>query len=99
MASNINAASEFTISGRVEKFSGPGGWCYVAVPKKLTKGLKEQRRAWGMVPITVALGTTTWKTKLMMKKGGDFFVAIKASVRQKERVELGDSIKLTVRLR
>ena len=76
--------------GIVQKFPGLSGWVYVAVPKKYTKELKQQRRAWGMYPITAHVGKTSWKTKLMMKKGGDFFVALKAVVRNKEKIAIGD---------
>ena len=71
---------------------------YVAVPKKYTKELKERRRAWGMYPITAHVGTTSWKTKLMMKKGGDFFVALKAAVRNKEKMAVGDRVAVSFTL-
>lgn len=86
---------DFSFTGTVQKFPGSGGWAYVAVPPKYTKGLKERRRAWGMYPITAHVGKTSWKTKLMMKKGGDFFVAFKASVREKEKITVGDSVAVS----
>lgn len=89
---------EFSFSGIVQQFPGPGGWVYVAVPKKYTKELKEQRRAWGMYPITAHVGKTSWKTKLMMKKGGDFFLALKASVRNKEKITIGDNVFVSLTL-
>ena len=88
----------FTISGKVMKFPGKGGWFYVAVPKKYTKNLKEQRHTWGMYPITARIGNTSWKTKLMMKKGGDFFVAIKVNVRKKEKIAKGREIRVQISL-
>jgi len=65
---------EIIFRGVVELFPGQNGWHYVAVPNKYTKELKGRRRAWGMYPITAHVGNTTWKTKLMTKKGGDFFL-------------------------
>jgi hypothetical protein len=85
----------YSFRGVVEKFPGSGGWVYVAVPKKYTNELKKQRRAWGMYPITAHIGKMSWKTKLMMKKGGDFFVALKSAVRDKEKIAVGDHIKLS----
>ena len=90
--------SSFMISGKVFKFPGKGGWFYVAVPKKYTKVLKEQRRTWGMYPIRAHVGGTSWKTKLMMKKGGDFFVALKTIVRKKENIAKGKIVKVHVSL-
>ena len=88
----------FSFTGTVQQFPGFGGWVYVAVPKKYTKELKQQRRAWGMYPITAHVGKTSWKTKLMMKKGGDFFVALKAVVRNKEKIAIGDRAVISFKL-
>ncbi|MFT5171421.1 MAG: hypothetical protein ACI9BD_001198, partial [Candidatus Marinamargulisbacteria bacterium] len=85
-------------SGTTQKFPGSGGWIYVPVPKKYTALLKQERRAWGMYPITVCIGQTTWNSKLMMKKGGDFFIALKSAIRHAEGIQVGDTISLTFQL-
>ena len=87
-----------TFRGVVEKFPGSGGWYYVAVPTKYTKSLKQKRKAWGMYPITVRCGNTTWKTKLMMKKGGDFFVALKEALRKEEKLKVMDRVIIHIKL-
>ena len=84
--------------GIVQKFPGLSGWVYVAVPTKYTKELKARRRAWGMYPITAHVGKTSWKTKLMMKKGGDFFVALKTTIRNKEKIAAGDRVTVSFTL-
>ena len=89
---------DVTFKDTVQKFPGSGGWVYVAVPKKYTKELNKRRRAWGMYPITAHVGKTSWKTKLMMKKGGDFFVALKTSLREKENISKGDTVAISFRL-
>jgi len=87
-----------TFKGTAQQFPGSGGWVYVTVPKKYTNKLRQRRRAWGMYPITAHIGKTSWKTKLMMKKGGDFFVALKATVRSKEKKTVGDRVVISFRL-
>jgi hypothetical protein len=89
---------KYTIKGRVQKFPGTGGWYFVAVPKKYTAELKTKRVAWGMYPITAKLGKTEWKTKLMLLKGGDFFVALRADVRKKEFIKVNDTIAVSFTL-
>ncbi len=89
---------DISFIGSVQKFLGPGGWVYIAVPKKYTLELKRRRRAWGMYPITAQVRKASWKTKLMMKKGGDFFVALKTSVRNKENIAVGDRVKVSFKL-
>jgi len=95
---NLRMKKAISFRGTVEKFPGVGGWTYVAVPKKYTKNLKERRRAWGMYPITAHVGGTSWKTKLMMKKGGDFFVALKSDVRNKEKISAGNKTPISFSL-
>ena len=87
-----------SFKGRVEIFPSFGGWHYIEVPKKYTNDLREQRKAWGMYPITVDLGNTSWETKLMMKKGGDFFIALKSAIRIKEKITVGDKISISFSL-
>jgi len=82
----------------LQKFPGAGGWVYAAVPKKFTEELKQRRRAWGMYPIMAHVGETSWKTKLMMKKGGDFFVALKETIRRKEKLKIGDRVTVSFKL-
>ena len=89
---------DVSFKGKVEKFPGVGGWMYVTVPKKYKEDLQQRRRAWGMYPITANAGSTTWNTKLMMKKGGNFFVALKASIRKKEEIGVGDMIDISFKL-
>lgn len=83
----------------VQQFPGKGGWTYAAVPQKYTLELKQKRRAWGMYPITARVGDTEWDTKLMMKTGGDFFVALNAAVRRKEGIVAGKKVKVTFTLK
>lgn len=89
---------DYNFKGTTQQFPGSGGWVYVAVPKKYTKELKQRRRAWGMYPITAHVKKTSWETKLMMKKGGDFFVALKAAVRNQEKIAVGDPVTVFFKL-
>ena len=50
---------------------------------------------WGMVPVEVEIGATTWTTSLWPKDGG-YVVPLKDLVRKAEGIEVADTI--TVRL-
>ena len=88
----------YSFAGTAQQFPGFSGWVYVAVPKKYTEELKQRRRAWGMYPITAHIGKTSWKTKLMIKKGGDFFVALNIAVRNREEIAVGDKVVISFKL-
>lgn len=87
-----------SFTGTVQKFTGSGGWVYVAIPAKCTGALKRRRRSWGMHPVTAQVGNTSWKTTIMTMKGGNFFVALKAAVRSREGIVVGDRITVSLRL-
>jgi hypothetical protein len=88
---------EISFEGKIQKFPGVSGWHYIAIPIKYTKKLKEQRRAWGKYPITASIGNSTWKTKLMTMKGGDLFVALKANIREKNSIAIGNRISISIK--
>ena len=89
---------QYAFKGKVEKFPGAGGWYFAAVPKKYTDELKKKRIVWGKYPITAKVGNMQWKTKLMLKKGGDFFVALRADIRKKEAIAIGDRVTVSFTL-
>jgi len=70
----------------------------VAVPKKHKTQLQQQRHTWGRYPITAHVSKTSWQTKLMMKKGGDFFVALNKAIRNKEKIVIEDSVTVSIKL-
>lgn len=80
-------------SGQVELFPGNMGWHYVDVPDKLIP--KERRNLkWGLIPAQFAVGQTKWKSSLLPKGEGKYFVPLKAGVRKKEDIKLGDIVKI-----
>src|SRR3989344_3883328 len=87
-----NMEWDISFKGTTQKFPGDGGWVYVSVPKRHKTYIQQQRRAWGMYPITARVGKTSWQTKLMTEKGGNFFVALKVAIRNKEEIAVGDYI-------
>jgi hypothetical protein len=48
---------------------------------------------WGMVPVKVRLGRTSWRTALFPTDGG-YVVPLRDSVRRRENVELGDVVSI-----
>lgn len=88
----------YSISGKVEKFPGKGGWFFIKASEEISKSLKSKVN-WGLVPIRVTLGKTSWDTSLLPMGDGTHFVALKAVVRKKEKVSLGDKVSLKFILR
>ncbi|MBT5954143.1 DUF1905 domain-containing protein [bacterium] len=87
--------TKITFMAITNQFPGDSGWIYVDVPKKYTTALKTIRSSWGMFPISVSINKTNWETKLMTKKGGNYFIALKASIRLAESISVGDKLRIS----
>lgn len=86
-------------SGEIWFWRGPAPWYFVTVPEEQCRDLKAisgiVTYGWGMIPVTVRIGRTAYKTSLW-PKDGRYIVPIKASVRKAENIEEGDTV--TIRL-
>ena len=82
-------------NGKLWYWRGPAPWYFVTVPEKqcheLKAILKRVTYGWGMIPVTVQIGKTEWKTA-MFPKDGSYIVPVKASVRKAEKLEEGDDV-------
>jgi len=80
-------------------WQGPAPWFFVTVPKDLCDELAMLSASvtygWGMIPATVRIGNTTWKTSLF-PKDGQYIVPIKAMVRKAEKLDEGDRVTVTL---
>lgn len=87
------------ISGEIWEWRGPAPYYFVWVPDDESQAIQDVAAAvtygWGMIPVEVRLGETTWSTSLW-PKDGRYVVPLKDWVRRAEGVGEGDAI--TVRL-
>ena len=88
-----------TFSGPVYEWRGPAPHHFVDVPLAeagMLAAVSEMvTYGWGMIPVTVTLGATEFTTSLWPKDGG-YIVPLKAEVRRREKVELGDVVDLVL---
>ena len=94
---------DLEFSGPVFSWRGPAPHHFVAVPEDESAAIDVTARAvtygWGMIPVVVTIGETTWKTSLW-PKDGVYVVPLKAAARSAERIELDDvvDVRLTIDL-
>jgi hypothetical protein len=86
-------------SGEIWQWRGPAPYFFVTVPDEECLALKAASSfvtyGWGMIPVSVQIGETTWKTSLFPKQGS-YIVPLKDMVRKAENLAEGDTI--TIRL-
>lgn len=90
---------EVEFTGLVVEWRGPAPYHFVRVPEDEADQIQEMAAAvtygWGMVPVTVTIGGTSWTTSLW-PKDGQYVVPLKDRIRAAESIELDDVV--TVRL-
>jgi Domain of unknown function (DUF1905) len=86
-------------SGEIYFWRGPAPHHFITVPDEECGALEAASAfvtyGWGMIPVAAQIGATEWRTSLF-PKDGRYIVPVKASVRNAEGLELGDTV--TVRL-
>ena len=91
---------EFT--GELVYWRGPSPYHYVAVPpdgcELLHAVAPSATYGWGVIPVLVTIGDTTFTTSLFPKDGG-YLVPVKDAVRRAERLALGDAVGIELSIR
>lgn len=89
------------VTGEVWEWRGPAPYHFVTVPEPDAAELAEVARdvtyGWGMVPVRLRLGGTTWTTSLWPREGG-YVVPLRDAVRVAEGVELGDVVTVDLEI-
>lgn len=90
---------DLEFSGEVWWWRGPAPHHFVRVPDEDAAQIEEVAAAvtygWGMIPVCVRLGGSTWSTSLWPKDGG-YIVPLKAAVRRREGVAVGDRVAIAL---
>jgi hypothetical protein len=89
-------------SGEIIYWRGPSPYHYVVVPEAQSQDIKVVSGlvtyGWGVIPVSVQIGRTVWKTSLF-PKDGRYLVPIRDSVRKAEDLALGDVVDLRLEVR
>ena len=75
-----------------------GTWCYAHLPKEVRQALKHLEVR-GTIPVEATIGQTSWAASLLPWADGSAQIVINKRIRDKEQLELGDTLAITVRQR
>jgi hypothetical protein len=87
----------FKTEAKVWLYPGPAPWHFVTIGKKLSSEIDKKfgifKRGWGSLPVSVKIGKSEWRTSIFPdKKSGSYLLAIKAEIRKKENIKIGDNV-------
>ncbi len=76
-------------------------WHFASLSRRksaeIDKKFAGKRRGWNSFPVSVKLGSTTWKTSIFFdKREGAYILPLKAEVRRKEGIRQGDKVSFTL---
>ncbi|MEQ1599178.1 MAG: DUF1905 domain-containing protein [Methylotenera sp.] len=85
---------------------GKGAWYFITLPKDKSEEIKffdenmhEKRRGWGAVRVQVTIGVTSWETSIFpSSKQKAYILPVKADVRKKEKIAVGNSVKVKLKI-
>jgi hypothetical protein len=96
------ASMEMEFAGELWHWRGPSPYHFITVPEDVCVALRAisgvVSYGWGMVPVSVRIGKSSFETSLFPKDGG-FVVPIKDAVRRAEELTLGDIVTIEMAIR
>ena len=92
------------VKAKVWLYPGMAGWQFATIPKKqsriITQTYGAMKKGWGSLPVIAVIGKTKWKTSIFPdRKIGAYLLPLKAEVRKKESIKVGDTVSLTLEIR
>jgi hypothetical protein len=89
-------------TGKIFYWRGPSPFYFVTVPTDQSREIKSisgiVTYGWGVIPTTVQIGNTEFKTSLF-PKNGHYLVPIKNSVRDAENLDVDDEVTVQLEFR
>lgn len=81
-------------------------WHFITLPqdqseeiKFFNENLHGKTRGWGAVRVMVTIGHTSWETSIFpSSQFNAYLLPIKAEVRKKEKITIGDSVSVSLKI-
>jgi hypothetical protein len=85
--------------GEIFYWRGPAPFLFVAIPPDPSQAIKaisaRVTYGWGVIPVRVQIGETSWHTSLFPKQG-QYLVPIKLAVQKVEDLHVGDWVQINL---
>lgn len=92
---------KYEFSATPWQHASPGGWYFVSLPQELAQEIREmlksEEEGWGRLKATAKTSNSEWKTAIWFDtKKNTYLLPLKAEIRKKENIKVGEDIKVTV---
>ena len=92
-------ALELAFEAELWQHDSPGGWHFVTVSREVGDEVRERadRRGFGSVRVTAAVGGSSWRTSVFPDAAsGSFLLPVKQPVRRAEGLGAGDVVRVVL---
>jgi len=95
------AVGAYEVTAEVVRYPGGAAWYFVRLPPEVTDGIlarhEGSQRAFGSLPVSVALGHSVWTTSLFFdSRSESYLLPVKSDVRKREHVDDGDTVTVKI---
>jgi len=93
---------DFSFNGKIWLWK-EGSWHFITLPTEISADIraftKHKNTGFGSLKVEAKTGDTVWKTSIFpSKKHNAYLLPIKKAVREKEHIDRGDSIEITIKV-
>ena len=97
----MQAKIRYDFSNILWKDDAPGGWCFISVPKHISKEIREnlkwQEEGWGRMKVKIVIDKMEWDTAIWFDtKAGTYLLPIKLAIRKKHSIKVGDKLSISL---
>ena len=93
--------AEIVFDTAIIEWRGPAPFLFAPVPDghvaEIRYAALSESYGWGVVPVIATIGDTEFATSLF-PRGGGYLLPVKVAVQKAERVGLGDTVRVTMRV-
>jgi Domain of unknown function (DUF1905) len=92
---------KFEFTAKTWRYNGPAGWVFVSLPEDMATlirtNFKKEEEGWGRLKATAKIGISEWNTSIWFDmKIKTYLLPLKAAIRQKEHIEIGKYLTVTL---
>ncbi len=97
----MEAKIRYEFEGKMWKPNSPGGWYFIALPKQLSKEIRENLKwpeeGWGRMKAAALINKVEWETAIWFdKKMETYLLPIKADIRKKTGIKPDELIAVCI---
>lgn len=92
----------YRVKSKIWLYQGESPWHFITIPKADAEDIKKEepwpRKGFGSIRVKASIGKTTWETSIFPTKKGTYDLPIKKEIRDKEKLQAGDSVSLFIKV-